>query len=149
MPTNELNTRIKNKIDTSTNWAQSTDVLLNGELAIVLDSNSAPEVKVGDGSNAFPNLKYLKTARIYEMNVTSSSGTLSNDMREITINHNLNTFMLWIEVLKTNNPSMYLAPIYIPDFDITNSNTIQVHFPNGYFSNTANTYTIYVIGIPE
>jgi hypothetical protein len=52
--TKTLQTRIKHKYDTSTNWDNSTNPLLQGELGI---SNDDGIIKVGDGTNTYNNLE--------------------------------------------------------------------------------------------
>ena len=56
MATNTLQTRIILKNDTAANWANSTLVLLAGELAIETDTR---KVKVGNGTDVFADLKYI------------------------------------------------------------------------------------------
>ena len=52
----ELSARIKNKIDTSANWATNNPVLLNGEFGIESDTK---KMKVGDGSSHWNDLTYI------------------------------------------------------------------------------------------
>jgi hypothetical protein len=52
--TKTLQTRIKHKYDTSTNWDNSTNPLLQGELGI---SNDDGVIKVGDGTNTYNKLE--------------------------------------------------------------------------------------------
>lgn len=56
MATNTLQTRIILKNDTAANWANSTLVLLAGELAIETDTR---KVKIGNGTDVFADLKYI------------------------------------------------------------------------------------------
>jgi hypothetical protein len=77
-----INTRIKNKVDTLSNWNSATGTLLNGEIAIVrvptggtyvnpVTNKSEPEIellmKVGDGSKTFAQLPWLsaKASDVY------------------------------------------------------------------------------------
>ena len=52
----ELSVRIRNKIDTSANWATNNPVLLNGEIGIESDTN---KIKVGNGTTNWNNLEYI------------------------------------------------------------------------------------------
>ena len=59
MANNTLNTRIVLCNDTSVNWGSSSKVLLKGELGIELTDGVAPKIKIGDGVNAYADLKYV------------------------------------------------------------------------------------------
>lgn len=59
MPTQNLDTRIITKIDTTENWSKSTLVLLKGEQAIEITASGAYKVKIGDGINTFKDLDYF------------------------------------------------------------------------------------------
>ena len=148
MATKELNSRVRNKVDIEETWLQNNPVLLEGEIGFVND-NGVIELKVANGSNTFSDLPYVKTVRLYSENITSSSGTVNENDKDITIIHNLDTSIINILIKKTNAPTAVLSPLYTPNFDVINNNSITIHIPQGYFSNTANTYTIYVIGVPE
>ena len=51
-----IKTRIKQRIDTSTNWASLNPVLLSGEIGIESDTN---KMKIGDGSTSWNGLEYV------------------------------------------------------------------------------------------
>ena len=55
MASTTLKSRVALKIDTSTNWASSTLVLLKGEIAIEQDTR---KFKIGDGVSTYPALPY-------------------------------------------------------------------------------------------
>lgn len=59
MPTQNINTRVITKIDTTENWGGSTLVLLKGEQAIEITESGGCKVKVGDGINVFKDLTYV------------------------------------------------------------------------------------------
>jgi hypothetical protein len=56
--TNIIKTRIKNKIKKLEEWKLSNPVLLNGEIAIVIDGNLT-RIKTGNGISAFNDLPYV------------------------------------------------------------------------------------------
>lgn len=56
MATNTLNLRLQLKGDTAANWASSTLVPLKNEMCIESDTR---KVKIGDGVNEYPDLKYI------------------------------------------------------------------------------------------
>jgi DNA polymerase III psi subunit len=56
--TNIIKTRIKNKIKKLEEWKLSNPVLLNGEIAIVIDENLT-RIKTGNGISAFNDLPYV------------------------------------------------------------------------------------------
>lgn len=58
MATQNINTRIISKIDTTENWASSTLVLLKGEQAVEITESGACKLKIGDGINVFKDLDY-------------------------------------------------------------------------------------------
>jgi len=78
--------------------------------------------------------------------ITYSEGTVSGDSVVFTINHNLGTSILNMNIVKTNAPVIYLSPLYIPNITVVDDNTINVIFSSGYFSDTSNTYRIYLLG---
>ena len=58
-----INSRIKLKKDTFTNWSNHPNyVLLNGEVGIVVFADNTIGIKIGDGTTAFSNLDYVKLA---------------------------------------------------------------------------------------
>ena len=70
MPIKNINTRIKQKVDTIENWESSNPILLKGEIAIVASTN-ATQIKIGDGVSNFKSLPYI-SSNIYspEINLT-------------------------------------------------------------------------------
>lgn len=58
MATQNINTRIISKIDTTENWDSSTLVLLKGEQAVEITESGACKLKIGDGINVFKDLDY-------------------------------------------------------------------------------------------
>lgn len=56
MALNYLKARLKNRIDTASNWENANPTLLKGEIGIESDTGY---VKAGDGSTAWNNLGYL------------------------------------------------------------------------------------------
>lgn len=55
-----ISSRIRNRIDNSNNWNSINPILLSGEIGIELD-NENQYLKVGDGSNNWNNLSYVKS----------------------------------------------------------------------------------------
>lgn len=66
-----INTRIKMRIDTEANWAESNPVLLEGECAFSSDQNG--KYKIGDGTKTWTELAYAK-AFLEKSDVTSALG---------------------------------------------------------------------------
>ena len=58
MATKTLNTRVKHKRDTSTNWTSNNPVLLDGEIILVDTANGELRFKVGDGTKAYTQLPF-------------------------------------------------------------------------------------------
>ena len=75
MATKTFNTRIRNKIDTFSNWTKNDPVLLNGEIGIVVvpastgavQQEPAILIKIGDGTKKFSELEFIssKAADVY------------------------------------------------------------------------------------
>lgn len=58
MPTQTIDTRIALKYDTTENWANSSLVLIKGEMALEITESAEIKVKYGDGINVFKDLDY-------------------------------------------------------------------------------------------
>lgn len=59
MATNTLNTRMKQRIDTASNWSSTNPVLSKGEIGLVFSANnSVMRYKIGDGVTAWNSLIY-------------------------------------------------------------------------------------------
>ena len=71
MADNNINVRIKQRIDTETNWSSTNPVLLKGEIAISSDKNN--KYKVGDGTSKWSALTYAK-ANLEKSDVTTALG---------------------------------------------------------------------------
>lgn len=56
MALNYLKARLKNRIDTASNWENANPTLLKGEIGIESDTGY---IKAGDGSTAWNDLGYL------------------------------------------------------------------------------------------
>lgn len=54
-----VNTRIKLKKDSASNWQQGDPILLNGELIIVVTAAGETRFKVGDGTSKFSQLPFV------------------------------------------------------------------------------------------
>lgn len=65
-----LNTRQKQKYDTSINWTSNNPVLLAGEIGIESDTN---KMKVGDGTTAWNNLEYFSGGSLILYNTTGQN----------------------------------------------------------------------------
>lgn len=111
MATQTINTRIKNKVDSITNWQESKSPLLDGEIAIVrvetgstytnpITGKAEPVVellmKVGNGTASFADLPWLsaKASDVYDwakvqdpstINVTynGETSTLANVLKDV------------------------------------------------------------------
>lgn len=60
MATNTIKTRIKHRIDTAANWANTTDTPLPGELIIYTAEGNIPtKMKIGDGVHTASNLPFI------------------------------------------------------------------------------------------
>ena len=57
--TNELNVRIKNKIDSTSGWAANDIVLMQGEMGIERTESEGDKIKIGDGVTVFSQLPYF------------------------------------------------------------------------------------------
>ena len=54
----EINTRIKNRRDTSANWTAANPVLLNGEIILVDTAAGDTRKKIGDGTSTYLQLPF-------------------------------------------------------------------------------------------
>ena len=85
MATKTFNTRIRNKIDTFSNWTKNDPVLLNGEIGIVVvpastgavQQEPAILIKIGDGTKKFSELEFIssKAADVYDWAKASKKPT--------------------------------------------------------------------------
>jgi len=57
---NTVSIKVKNKRDTLANWTKNNPILLDGELAIVIDNDDI-KLKVGNGIDTFIALPYIKS----------------------------------------------------------------------------------------
>ena len=51
--------RIRNKIDTTTNWESLNPTLLKGEIVVEETSDGDRRIKIGDGTTAWNDLNYF------------------------------------------------------------------------------------------
>lgn len=116
---NILNTRIRLKYDTLSNWTTANPVLLAGEIAIAtitsgatqeVNSVAAPQVlfKVGDGTNSFNSLPFAsgKAADVYswakEATMTFASEATQSTSGDKTYVGNAVTGVEWDSTLNNN-----------------------------------------------
>ena len=60
-----LNSRIKNKIDSTANWNDNSAITLaNGEIGLEKIADGNVKIKIGDGSSSWENLPYILTSDI-------------------------------------------------------------------------------------
>ncbi len=83
------NIKVRNRIDTSTNWSTANPVLLSGEIGVVKDG-STYRMKVGDGSTKWNSLPFISPAGNnlkldFSIAASATSTTVSNS--QITANH--------------------------------------------------------------
>lgn len=69
-----FNARIKNKRDTSANWASKDPVLLDGELIIVDTASGETRFKVGDGTSKWSELNFIGGDQAKNFVVTPNEG---------------------------------------------------------------------------
>lgn len=63
MDANTIKTRIKHRIDTAANWANTTDIPLPGELIIYAAEGNIPtKMKIGNGVHTASNLPFITDA---------------------------------------------------------------------------------------
>lgn len=61
----EINTRIKLKRDTETNWEAASDkTILNGEVVLVDSTDGRLRAKIGDGSSKYDELEFLECVHV-------------------------------------------------------------------------------------
>ena len=81
MATKYLNTKIITCIDTAANWAKSSKILLDGEMAIEKQATGVPKVKIGDGSHTFSQLGYATmTPAEIEAAISAASENTTYDL---------------------------------------------------------------------
>lgn len=83
------NIKVRNRIDTSTNWSTANPVLLSGEIGVVKDDNIY-RMKVGDGTTAWESLPFITQGNSnlkldFSIAKSASSTTINNS--QITVNH--------------------------------------------------------------
>ena len=111
MANKTINTRIALKVDTSTRWAQSTLVLLKGEMAIESDTR---KFKFGDGTSLYSALPYASAADTVKIETrdpqTSDTGFKPGHMW-------LNSTTGATFILQKNEPVTWLALAAKSDID--------------------------------
>lgn len=55
----ELNTRIKLKVDTETNWESNNPIILDGEIIVIKCTDGTTKFKVGDGTKRYLALDFI------------------------------------------------------------------------------------------
>ncbi len=83
---NTFNARIRNKMDTSSNWTAQNPVLLEGEIISVLTNSGDTRHKTGDGESTYTQLPFddeYVIALVNDKQETLTAGT------NITIENNV------------------------------------------------------------
>lgn len=74
MSSKTLNTRVRNKRDTASNWTANNPILLDGEIILVDTSDGTLRFKVGDGVKTFTQLPFTdEPLRALIASITSTS----------------------------------------------------------------------------
>ena len=99
--TNELNVRIKNKLDTTSGWAANDIVLMQGEIGIERTESEGDKIKIGDGVSTFSQLPYFGGSADLSSFVTADepSSAIEGTIPETFDGHTVDEFLLKTDVV--------------------------------------------------
>ena len=99
--TNELNVRIKNKLDTTSGWAANDIVLMQGEMGIERTESEGDKIKIGDGVSTFSQLPYFGGSADLSSFVTADdpSSAIEGTIPETFDGHTVDEFLLKTDVV--------------------------------------------------
>ena len=99
--TNELNVRIKNKIDSTSGWAANDIVLMQGEMGIERTESEGDKIKIGDGVSTFSQLPYFGGSADLSSFVTADdpSSAIEGTIPETFDGHTVDEFLLKTDVV--------------------------------------------------
>lgn len=69
------NVKISLRTDDLSNWTSVNPILLEGEIAIVVDENKNEKIKIGNGISAFNELKYFNQAELKSDKISTTELT--------------------------------------------------------------------------
>ena len=98
---NELNVRIKNKIDSTSGWAANDIVLMQGEMGIERTESEGDKIKIGDGVSTFSQLPYFGGSADLSSFVTADdpSSAIEGTIPETFDGHTVDEFLLKTDVV--------------------------------------------------
>lgn len=123
----QINSRIKQKRDTSSNWTSNDPVLLYGEIIVVDTNEGEIRLKVGDGTKRYSQLPFLDESirnLISQSSIKTYKEVVSFNGETKTVNHNLNTENIFISGFDNDKNSVWI------DYTIINSNSINIKTDN-------------------
>ena len=136
MPEKVINSRIRNKHDTESNWnSASSFVPEDGEVIIydVDSSHSAPRVKIGDGTTTIANLPFAGRVR-EEHTVATSAWTALSGQAPYTYSTNIT-----IDAVLSDDATLEL---------LNNNQTLFRQYLFGIGAASGQTATIYALTRP-
>lgn len=125
---NTLNTRILLCNDTTANWADSTKVILKGEMAIEFTSSGAPKFKTGNGIDTFADLPYVT------MTPSEITTAINNAITTASHSHSNKAVLDSIQVALTNALKT--------NYDAAYTHSTQAHAPSNAQANVIETVKV-------
>lgn len=109
-----LNTRQKQKYDTSINWTSNNPVLLAGEIGIESDTN---KFKIGNGTSAWNELDYVGSGEVvlYSTTGQNTDGAMTQNAVTVALNGKANALRWITDVNSITESGFYYG------FNVTNS----------------------------
>ena len=99
---NELNVRIKNKLDITSGWAANDIVLMQGEIGIERTESGEDKIKIGDGVTVFSQLPYFgagDTDLSFFVTADDPSSAIEGTIPETFDGHTVEEFLLKTDVV--------------------------------------------------
>ena len=99
---NELNVRIKNKLDMTSGWAANDIVLMQGEIGIERTESGEDKIKIGDGVTVFSQLPYFgagDTDLSFFVTADDPSSAIEGTIPETFDGHTVEEFLLKTDVV--------------------------------------------------
>lgn len=151
----QFNSRLRNKIDTSSQWTQINPVILDGELIFVKTSDGKIRAKVGDGVKTYTQLPFLDEDIYNQINKKIDTSEATEKFKQKTDFNHIRDLNIPLQYVSENDyleekEAGYNYKIQYDINDVTNDMTPFVTFSvkdaiSGNFCPTAQSYTSGII----
>lgn len=141
--TNELNVRIKNKIDSTSGWAANDIVLMQGEMGIERTESEGDKIKIGDGVTAFSQLPYFGGSADLSSFVTADdpSSAIEGTIPETFDGHTVDEFLLKTDVVNNLTSEATNVPLSAAQGKILNDTISGMQTSVGQISGISESVT--------